>query len=64
MRILRSYQQDAITKSLLNFKLGYKRVAVSLPVGSGKTVVFANLVTIVDRSHKYQNWEQGLKLLY
>lgn len=41
---LRPYQQECIDKSLLAFASGLRRVAVSLPVGAGKTVVFSNLI--------------------
>ena len=42
--VLRPYQQECIDKSLLAFAAGLRRVAVSLPVGAGKTVVFSNLI--------------------
>ena len=41
---LRPYQRECIEASLTAFKKGIKRQVVSLPVGSGKTVVFANLI--------------------
>ncbi|KAJ2551727.1 DEAD DEAH box helicase [Coemansia sp. RSA 1878] len=41
---LRPYQQECIDKSLSELKSGVWRQAVSLPVGSGKTVVFSNLI--------------------
>ncbi|KAI8916335.1 P-loop containing nucleoside triphosphate hydrolase protein [Gorgonomyces haynaldii] len=40
---LRPYQQECIDKSLEAFKT-YQRIAVSLPVGAGKTVVYLNLI--------------------
>ncbi|KAJ1969313.1 DEAD DEAH box helicase [Dispira parvispora] len=42
---LRPYQQECIQQCLAHLKRGIRRQAVSLPVGSGKTVVFANLIT-------------------
>jgi ATP-dependent helicase IRC3 len=41
---LRDYQQECIKKSLDSWKNGSRRIAVSLPVGSGKTVIFSNLI--------------------
>ncbi|PIA18803.1 P-loop containing nucleoside triphosphate hydrolase protein, partial [Coemansia reversa NRRL 1564] len=41
---LRPYQQECIDKCLAALKAGVWRQAVSLPVGSGKTVVFSNLI--------------------
>ncbi len=41
---LRPYQQACIEHTLELFRQGVRRVAVSLPVGSGKTVVFAHLL--------------------
>lgn len=41
---LRPYQEECIAKSLSMLQQGIKRQAVSLPVGSGKTVVLANLI--------------------
>eukprot|EP01134_Creolimax_fragrantissima_P006533 CFRG6533T1 len=38
---LRPYQQAAVDASLLSVRNGIKRQVVSLPVGSGKTVVFS-----------------------
>ncbi|RKP36899.1 P-loop containing nucleoside triphosphate hydrolase protein [Dimargaris cristalligena] len=47
---LRPYQQDCITTSLSAFEAGLRRQAVSLPVGSGKTVIFSHLISqIPDR---------------
>lgn len=42
--LLRGYQRECIEKSLEAFNNGVKRQAVSLPVGSGKTVIFSNLI--------------------
>ncbi len=42
--MLRPYQLECIAQSLRAFAAGVRRVAVSLPVGSGKTVVFAHLI--------------------
>ncbi|KAJ1659896.1 putative ATP-dependent helicase IRC3 [Dispira simplex] len=42
---LRPYQLECIRESLVHLEQGIRRQAVSLPVGSGKTVVFANLIT-------------------
>ncbi|KAJ2451927.1 DEAD DEAH box helicase [Coemansia sp. RSA 2336] len=44
LHTLRPYQQECIDKCLDSLKNGIWRQAVSLPVGSGKTVVFASLL--------------------
>ncbi|KAJ2329834.1 DEAD DEAH box helicase, partial [Coemansia sp. RSA 2681] len=41
---LRPYQQECIDACLASLRAGIRRQAVSLPVGSGKTVVFSNLI--------------------
>jgi ATP-dependent helicase IRC3 len=41
---LRPYQNACIAETIKQWTLGVKRQAVSLPVGSGKTVVFSNLI--------------------
>ncbi|KAJ3226196.1 hypothetical protein HDU81_007436 [Chytriomyces hyalinus] len=41
---LRDYQQECIDKCLAALSQGVRRQAVSLPVGSGKTVIFSNLM--------------------
>ncbi|KAL5034072.1 putative ATP-dependent helicase IRC3 [Batrachochytrium dendrobatidis] len=41
---LRPYQKECIHATLKMFEAGVQRTAVSLPVGSGKTVIFANLI--------------------
>lgn len=41
---LRGYQLECIASTLQLFAQGVRRIAVSLPVGSGKTVVFAHLI--------------------
>lgn len=41
---LRDYQEECITSTLQAFRRGVNRQVVSLPVGSGKTVVFSNLI--------------------
>ena len=41
---LRPYQQECIDVTLSQYKNGLRKMAVSLPVGSGKTVVFSNLI--------------------
>ncbi|KAJ2743473.1 DEAD DEAH box helicase [Coemansia sp. BCRC 34301] len=41
---LRPYQQECIDTCLALLQAGVRRQAVSLPVGSGKTVVFSNLI--------------------
>ncbi|KAG2176795.1 hypothetical protein INT44_007459 [Umbelopsis vinacea] len=45
VQVLRSYQEECVKTSLEQLKLGKNRQVVSLPVGSGKTVVMANLVS-------------------
>lgn len=42
--VLRDYQTECIETSLKAIAAGKRRQAVSLPVGSGKTVIFANLI--------------------
>ncbi|KAJ3074969.1 hypothetical protein HDU98_009639 [Podochytrium sp. JEL0797] len=42
--VLRPYQQECIDLSIEALARGVKRQAVSLPVGSGKTTIFANLI--------------------
>ncbi|KAJ3095462.1 hypothetical protein HDU97_006904 [Phlyctochytrium planicorne] len=42
---LRTYQQECIQASLQEFSNGIRRQVVCLPVGSGKTVIFANLIS-------------------
>ena len=39
--ILREYQTDIINKCRDEFRLGYKRLLVTLPCGAGKTVCFS-----------------------
>ncbi|KAF9541746.1 hypothetical protein EC957_002704 [Mortierella hygrophila] len=41
---LRPYQQECIDKCLENLKNGIMRQVVSLPVGSGKTVIFSHMM--------------------
>ncbi|KAJ3413003.1 hypothetical protein HDV05_008654 [Chytridiales sp. JEL 0842] len=41
---LRDYQQECIDTCLRELSAGVRRQAVSLPVGSGKTVIFSNLI--------------------
>lgn len=41
---LRSYQKDCVEASLQAMAAGQRRIAVSLPVGSGKTTVFSSLI--------------------
>ncbi|KAJ2701408.1 DEAD DEAH box helicase [Coemansia sp. IMI 203386] len=41
---LRPYQSECIDKCLQSLEQGIRRQAVSLPVGSGKTVIFSNLI--------------------
>ncbi|KAJ1918548.1 DEAD DEAH box helicase, partial [Mycoemilia scoparia] len=41
---LRPYQQECIDTCIKGFEDGILRQAVSLPVGSGKTVIFSNLI--------------------
>lgn len=41
---LRHYQEECIKASIGSFDSGLRRIAVNLPVGSGKTVIFANLI--------------------
>ncbi|KOS17871.1 putative mitochondrial ATP-dependent helicase irc3 [Escovopsis weberi] len=41
---LRDYQQECIKSVLCSLKLGHKRVGISLATGSGKTVIFTQLI--------------------
>lgn len=41
---IRPYQYECIQTTIDEFQKGIRRQAVSLPVGSGKTVIFANLI--------------------
>ena len=41
---LRPYQKECIDASIKAFEQGQKRIAVSMPVGCGKTVILANLL--------------------
>jgi ATP-dependent helicase IRC3 len=49
---LRDYQQECIEKSLLAWKSGLRRIAVSLPVGSGKTIIFSHLIKSLQGDRK------------
>ncbi|KAK2606080.1 putative ATP-dependent helicase IRC3 [Conoideocrella luteorostrata] len=49
---LRDYQQDCIKSVLLSLKRGHKRVGISLATGSGKTVIFTQLI---DKVHPRSN---------
>ena len=40
---LRPYQKEALVRVMEAYKAGKRRVLVSLPTGTGKTVVFAHL---------------------
>ncbi|CAO3617739.1 unnamed protein product [Cunninghamella echinulata] len=42
--VLRDYQQQCISECLHKLKEGERKQVVSLPVGSGKTVIMANLI--------------------
>ncbi|KAJ3146213.1 hypothetical protein HDU89_006354 [Geranomyces variabilis] len=41
---LRSYQEECLTRSIDALERGIKRQIISLPVASGKTTIFANLI--------------------
>ncbi|EFY98975.1 DNA or RNA helicase, superfamily II [Metarhizium robertsii] len=41
---LRDYQQECIKSVLLSLRRGHKRVGISLATGSGKTVIFTQLI--------------------
>src|SRR3984885_6983232 len=43
---LRSYQSEALQKFYQAYKNGKRRVIVSLPTGTGKTVVFAHFPSV------------------
>ncbi|KAI5455563.1 P-loop containing nucleoside triphosphate hydrolase protein [Mariannaea sp. PMI_226] len=47
---LRDYQQECITSVLESLKHGHKRVGISLATGSGKTVIFTQLIDKVPSS--------------
>ncbi|KAM3077162.1 putative ATP-dependent helicase IRC3 [Clarireedia jacksonii] len=42
--VLREYQEECIQAVLSNIELGHKRMGVSLATGSGKTVIFTQLI--------------------
>ncbi|KAJ4164605.1 hypothetical protein LMH87_006273 [Akanthomyces muscarius] len=46
---LRDYQQDCIRSVLSSLKSGHKRVGISLATGSGKTIIFTQLI---DKIHE------------
>ncbi|KAF9932861.1 hypothetical protein FBU30_007192 [Linnemannia zychae] len=48
---LRPYQQECIDACLARLKEGYMRQIVSLPVGSGKTVIFSHLMKQIPSPH-------------
>lgn len=41
---LRDYQQECIDRCLASLESGKRKIAVSLPTGGGKTVIFASLI--------------------
>lgn len=45
---LRAYQSEALTAVLDAYKAGKRRVIVSLPTGTGKTVVFAHFPRVLN----------------
>ncbi|KAG6039525.1 hypothetical protein E4U41_002495 [Claviceps citrina] len=49
---LRDYQQDCIDSVISSLKRGHKRVGISLATGSGKTVIFTQLI---DKVHARPN---------
>lgn len=49
---LRDYQQDCIKSVISSLKRGHKRVGISLATGSGKTVIFTQLI---DKVHARPN---------
>ncbi|ODA76316.1 hypothetical protein RJ55_08161 [Drechmeria coniospora] len=49
---LRDYQQECIKSVLSSLKRGHKRIGISLATGSGKTVIFTQLI---DRIHAHPN---------
>ncbi|KAK0714916.1 P-loop containing nucleoside triphosphate hydrolase protein [Lasiosphaeris hirsuta] len=42
--LLRSYQEECIRSVLTSFEKGHKRLGISLATGSGKTVIFTQLI--------------------
>ncbi|KAM5373719.1 hypothetical protein ACJZ2D_006890 [Fusarium nematophilum] len=49
---LRDYQQECITSVLKSLKNGQKRVGISLATGSGKTVIFTQLIDKIPGTSK------------
>ncbi|KAL7917719.1 P-loop containing nucleoside triphosphate hydrolase protein [Trichoderma austrokoningii] len=59
---LRDYQQECIKSVVLSLKRGHKRVGISLATGSGKTVIFTQLI---DKVHdRVKNASQTLILAH
>ncbi|KAI0430177.1 P-loop containing nucleoside triphosphate hydrolase protein [Xylaria sp. FL1042] len=50
---LRKYQEECIQSVLSSLQQGHKRVGISLATGSGKTVVFTQLIDRIKPSSKY-----------
>ncbi|SCU83689.1 LAMI_0C04192g1_1 [Lachancea mirantina] len=51
---LRDYQQECISTCVSAIESGKRRIGVSLATGGGKTVIFANLIDSLRKSHQNQ----------
>lgn len=50
---LREYQEECIQSVLASLQHGHKRIGISLATGSGKTVVFTQLIDRIEASSKH-----------
>ena len=61
--LLRSYQEECIKETIKAYESGLNRVCVSLPVGSGKTVLVINKVTFAHLIPRIPGSDQRKKTL-
>ena len=50
--LLRAYQSEALTAIRNAYRAGKRRVIVSLPTGTGKTVVFAHFPRVLNKKKR------------